>query len=120
MPLPIDRPVNEQAVYARTTSIGASPAAGATVATKRGRIQRAFAFSEGASTGTISVTVAVNGTTVGTFPFTGGSNAFGSGEFPVLGTSTPGDVVEGDTITFTPSGGGGATIPGHFYAVIRG
>jgi hypothetical protein len=120
MPLPIDRPVNDQAVYARTTAIGASPAAGATVATKRGRLQRAFAFSEGASTGTITITVAVNGTTVGTFSFTGGSNAFGSGEFPVLGTSSPGDVVEGDIINFTPSGGGGATIPGHFYAVIRG
>jgi hypothetical protein len=120
MPLPVDRPVNEQAVYARTTSIGASPVAGVTVATKRGRLQRAFAFSEGASTGTITITVAVNGTTVGTFSFTGGSNAFGSGEFPVLGTSAPGDVVEGDIITFTPSGGGGATIPGHFYAVIRG
>jgi hypothetical protein len=37
MPLPIDRPVNEQAVYARTTSIGATPGAGATVAFLNGR-----------------------------------------------------------------------------------
>ena len=46
--------------------------------------------------------------------FTGGANAVTSTE--VSGTIM---VNELDLITFTPSGGGGATIPGHFYAVIR-
>jgi len=117
MPLPIDRPVHDTLVYARTTSIGATPAAGSTVAAKRGRIQRAFAFSEGASSGTITITVAINGTTAGAFTFTGGANASGSAEFAPSGSV---DVVEGDLITFTPSGGAGASIPGHFYAAIRG
>src|SRR5262245_45993842 len=118
MALPPNRPVSDQAVVARTTSIGASPAAGSTVATKKGRIQRAYAFSEGASTGTMAVAVAINGgTSLGSISFTGGANASGSIEF---GPSSGAEVNEGDLITFTPSGGGGATIPGHFYAVIRG
>jgi hypothetical protein len=118
MVLPIDRPVNDQLVYARTASIGATPAAGSTVATKRGRIQRAFAVSEGASSGTVTISVAINGgSPIGSFSFTGGSNAIGSGE---ISPGTAAEVVEGDLITFTPSGGSGATIPGHFYAAIRG
>jgi hypothetical protein len=115
MPLPINRPFSEEVVYARTTSIGATPVAASTVAVAKGLLQRAFAFSEGASTGTIAVAVSVNGgSTVATISFTGGSNASGSIEI-----NTPVSVVEGDLITFTPSGGAGATIPGHFYAVIR-
>lgn len=115
MPLPVNRPFNDETVYARTTSIGATPAAGSTVAVSKGLLQRAFAFSEGASTGTIAVAISINGgATVATITFTGGTNAIGSFEL-----STPVQVNEGDLITFTPSGGGGATIPGHFYAVIR-
>jgi len=117
MALPVPRPLADGGnVYARTTSIGATPVAGATVAIERGRLQRAFAFSEGASTGTITVTVAINAVTAGTVVFTGGANAFGSNEFAPSGAV---EVVEGDIITFTPAGGGGATIPGHFYAIIR-
>jgi len=119
MVLPVDRPTaREEVVYARTTSIGDSPAAGSTCAITRGYIQRAFAFSEGASSGTITITIAINGTSFGTFSFTGANNAVGSGEFAQSGANAM-PVVEGDLITFTPSGGGGATIPGHFYAVIR-
>jgi|SRR5215510_1953164 len=116
MALPVPRPDHEIMVYARTTSIGATPAAGSTVATRKGRIQRAFAFSEGASTGTITVTVAINGATAGTITLTGGANGQASNEFAPSGAV---EVVEGDLITFTPAGGGGATIPGHFYAMIR-
>ncbi len=88
------------------------------MATKRGRIQRAFAVSEGASTGTITINIAINGgASIGSFAFTGGSNAIGSGE---ISPSAAAEVIEGDLITFTPSGGAGATIPGHFYAAIRG
>jgi len=115
MVLPLNRPFHESAVYARTASIGASPAAGSTVSIHKGNLQRAFAVSEGASTGTISVAVSINGgPTVATISFTGGTNAIGSVE-----VNTPVTVNEGDLVTFTPSGGGGATIPAHFYAVIR-
>lgn len=116
MPLPINRPFQEIHVTARTTSIGATPVACSTVAIKKGQLHRVFAISEGASTGTIAVAVAINGTTVtqAAMSFTGGANAVTSTE--VSGTIM---VNELDLITFTPSGGGGATIPGHFYAVIR-
>lgn len=115
MPLPINRTFNEAPVYARTTSIGATPVAGSTVATKKGMMQRAFAFCEGAATGTIAVLVSVAGVSTGiSISFTGGADTSGSVEF-----ATPVSVKEGDLITFTPSGGAGATIPGHFYAVIR-
>lgn len=116
MALPVNRPYNEQVVVARTTSIGATPVAGSTVATKKGKLARVFAFSEGASTGTIAVAVAVAGVTQtgAAMSFAAGANAFGTTE-PAADIR----VNEGDVITFTPSGGGGATIPGHFYAVIR-
>jgi hypothetical protein len=118
MSLPIVRPIDEIPVYARTTSIGATPVAASTIAIAKGYLERAFAFSEGASTGTIAVAVAINGgTAVGSISFTGGANASGSIE---LGLASAGLWVnEGDLITFTPSGGGGATIPGHFYAIIN-
>lgn len=115
MALPINRSINEQVVRANTTSIGATPAACSTVATKKGLLERAFAFSEGASSGTISVAISINGgSTVATISFTGAANAVG-----VVEPATPIAIAEGDVITFTPSGGAGATIPGHFYAVIR-
>jgi hypothetical protein len=118
MALPVIRPLDEGTIYARTTSIGATPVAASTCATTKGYLQRAFAVSEGASTGTISVAVSINGgSTVGTISFTGGSNAIGSAEFGIASSTLW--VNEGDLVTFTPSGGGGATIPGHFYAIIR-
>jgi hypothetical protein len=117
MALPTPRPLSDgSGIYARTTSIGGTPVAGATVAIEKGRLQRAFAFSEGASSGTITVTVAINGVAAGSFSFTGGTNAFGSGEFAPSGAV---EVVEGDIITFTPAGGAVINIPGHFYAIIR-
>jgi hypothetical protein len=118
MALPINRPIDEVVVSARTTSIGATPAAASTVAVAKGTLQRAYAFSEGASTGTIAVAVAINGgTSLGSISFTGGANTSGSIEFGLASSTL--NVSEGDLITFTPSGGGGATIPGHFYAIIN-
>jgi len=117
MTLPIIRPIDEIVVTARTTSIGATPAAASTIAVAKGYLERAYAFSEGASTGTVSVAVAINGgTSLGSISFTGGANTSGSIEFGLASATL--FVNEGDLITFTPSGGGGATIPGHFYAVI--
>jgi hypothetical protein len=118
MALPLNRQFDELAVRANTTSIGATPVAASTVALCKGYLQRAFAFSEGASTGTIAVAVAINGgTSVGSISFTGGANAIGSIELGLASANLW--LNEGDLITFTPSGGGGATIPGHFYAVIN-
>lgn len=116
MALPIPRPIDEVPVYARTTSIGATPVAASTLALAKGYLERAYAFSEGASSGTIAVAVAINGTTVGTITFTGGSNAVGSAEFGLASANLW--VNDSDVITFTPSGGAGATIAGHFYGII--
>jgi hypothetical protein len=113
MAYPINRQFDEHAVYARTTSMGGTPAAGKTIATKKGRITRAYAYSEGATTGTVSVAIAINGgSSAGSLSFTGGADTFGSGEFNI-------PVSEGDIISFTPSGATGSTIAGHFYAIIR-
>lgn len=112
MPTPINRQFDELPVYARTASIGATPVAASTVATKKGRITRAAALCEGAATGTIAIAVAVNGAAAGSFSFAGGANARGAADLNV-------PVEEGDLVTFTPSGGAGASIPGHFYAIIR-
>ena len=113
MPTPINRQFDELPVYARTASIGATPVAASTVATKKGRITRAAALCEGAASGTIAVALAINGgASAGSFVFTGGANARGAADFNI-------PVEEGDLITFTPSGGAGASIPGHFYAIIR-
>ena len=118
MALPLNRPIDEVVVVARTTSIGATPAAGSTVAVAKGFLERAYAFSEGASSGTIAVAVSINGgSSVGSISFTGGANASGSVELGLASANLY--VNEGDLITFTPSGGGGSTIPGHFYAVIN-
>jgi co-chaperonin GroES (HSP10) len=114
MALPVNRPYNEMVAYARTTSIGASPVAIKAAAPMKGSLQRVVVHSEGASTGTITITVAVGATTVGTVVFTGGADVTAVGEFSLV------NVNEGDVITFTPSGGGGATIAGNFQAVIRG
>ena len=118
MAMPQNRPANELTAVARTTSIGATPVAGSTVSPAKGNLERAFAFSEGASTGTIAVAISIDGAaSVGSISFTGGTNAIGSIEFSLASAGI--SVNEGSLLTFTPSGGGGATIPGHFYAVIR-
>jgi hypothetical protein len=118
MAYPSPRTIPERTFYARTTSIGATPAAGSTVAHTRGKASRVFAFSEGASSGTITVAVAIAGTTQSAlgFSFTGGANASGSVQVPA---ATEVQVSEGDVVTFTPSGGAGASIPGHFALVVR-
>src|SRR5438876_815348 len=119
MPLPLNRENGEALVRMNTTSIGATPVAAITAAPRRGYVRHLLAFSEGASTGTITCTVSVRGTSIGTGGciFAGGTSAFGTGNF---GYSPSTYVDEGDLITVTPSGGGGASIPGHFFVTVRG
>ena len=113
MAYPINRQFDEHAVYATTASIAATPSAGSTLATKKGRITRVYGFPEGAASGTIAIAVSLNGgSSAGSVSFTAGTNVGGGGEVNI-------PVNEGDTITFTPSGGTGSSIAGHFYAIIR-
>jgi hypothetical protein len=123
MAYPQDRPNNEASLQASTTSIGATPLAGWTVATNAGQLQRVFAAAGGTTTGTITVAVAINGGS----DITGGNLTIAAGSGARAGSvlefqtniSSAVYVQEGDIISFTPSLGGGVSIPGSFGAVIR-
>lgn len=118
MPLTINRPLKDcDTAVAFTSSIGLTPAAGVAVVMNAGQIVRASGVCIGAATGTITITVSTAQGTVGTFPITGGAGNTGFVDFGGLAANS--SVNEGDTITFIPSGGAVATIPGLFSAVIR-
>lgn len=113
-----NRPLAEVYVYAKTASIGATPATAYCAAPVRGKIVRTGVVCEGAATGTIAVAVAINGgSNIGALSITGGAGVYGTDVPGVNGVSKR--VTEGDVISFVPSGGAGATIPGWFYAVIK-
>ncbi|NEU94809.1 hypothetical protein [Bradyrhizobium uaiense] len=123
MPLPVDRPFYDVPAYAASASIGASPVAAVAVAPVAGYIQRVVAAPGGTTTGTITVAVGVNGgadIAAGALQLAPGAGSRNGAvtEIPLVGNSSV-YVSEGDLITFTPSGGGGANIPGAFLAVIR-
>jgi hypothetical protein len=119
VPLTINRPLKDcDTVTAYTGSIGATPAAAVGVVMNSGQIVRASGVCVGAATGTITIAVStVAGGTVGTFTITGGAGNTGFVDFGAMLANA--GVNEGDTVTFTPSGGAVATIPGFFTAVIR-
>ena len=119
------RPVNEIALSEGTTSIATSPVAAQVVVPTAGFISRVFASSTGTTTGTITVAVAINGgsdicNSLLTIP-AGAGYVGATVELTLVGAgSTSGVIVnEGDTITFTPSGGTGTTIGGAFTAIVR-
>jgi hypothetical protein len=111
-----------------TTSIGLSPVAACAVAANSGRIQRVTAAPGGTTTGTITITVSINGGSDicgGSLQIAPGSGPRNSGsvfEFQDnvgVGANASPYINEGDAITFTPSGGGGSSIPGAFGLIIR-
>jgi hypothetical protein len=106
-----------------TTSIGATPVASVFVSPCAGILRKLYASAGGTTTGTIAVAVTVNGgsdITSGTLTIAAGTGARNNAgvDLPKIGVSSV-SVSEGDVITFTPSGGGGASIPGAFALVIR-
>lgn len=124
MPLIKPRPFADVDFAASTSSIGATPVAGVTIASVSGFVQRVMASAGGTTTGTIAVAVSINGGS----DITGGGLTIAAGtgaragsvmEFAMTGSSSGVFVNEGDHISFTPSGGGGATIPGAFALVVR-
>lgn len=124
MSLPPNKPPFGDVFLAEgTTSIGASPVTAVIVSTVSGILRKLYASPGGTTTGTITVAVSINGgsdITGGAFTIAAGSNPRNNPgfELPKVGTALI-SVNEGDVITFTPSGGGGAAIPGAFAAVIR-
>lgn len=124
MPLIKPRPVNDVDFAATTSSIGATPVAATAIATVSGPVQRVVAGAAGTTTGTIAVAVSINNgsdITGGGLTIAAGSNSRAGSimEFAGVGTASGVFVNEGDVIVFTPSGGGGATIPGAFALVVR-
>lgn len=124
MPLTKPRPLNEGVIATNTTSIGATPVAAVAISPDSGFIQRVMAAAGGTTTGTIAVSVTVNGgsdITGGALTIAAGSSARAGSvmEFAGVGSSSGVYVNEGDCVTFTPSGGGGASIPGAFALVLR-
>lgn len=120
------RPNNEASLQAQTTSIATTPVAGSMVATNAGYVQRCFAAAGGTTTGTITVAVAINGGSDicnSLLLIAPASNARNNAAFELAlngaGSTSGVFVNEGDFISFTPSGGTGASIPGAFGLVIR-
>jgi len=124
MSLPAIHPILKEIFLAEgTTSIGATPVAAVIVSPVNGNISAVLAAAGGTTTGTIAVAVSINGgadITGGLLTIAAGSNARNNPSFPLpkVGASVH-SVSEGDVITFTPSGGGGASIPGAFTAIIQ-
>lgn len=123
MSLPPNIPFNDVFLSEGTTSIAASPVAAVVVVPAAGVLRKVYAAAGGTTTGTIAVAVSVNGgsdITGGALTIAAASNARNNPglDLPKIGASSIA-VAEGDIITFTPSGGTGASIPGAFTAVIR-
>lgn len=120
MALTLNHPLlKEQTVYAFSASIGASPIAAATVAQFRGKVIEVGCVPSGTLTSSNSVAFAINGTAVGGSPFVMVSTGAGIGIATSSQPTGANTVNQGDYITFTPSGGAGAAVPGMFYAVIQ-
>jgi hypothetical protein len=123
MSLPPKFPFADVLLAESTTSVGASPVASVFVSPCAGILRKVYAAAGGTTTGTIAVAVSVNGgadVTGGALTIAAGTGARNNAglSLPHTGASAVA-VNEGDVITFTPSGGGGASIPGAFAAVIR-
>ena len=118
MALPVNEPVNEVVVGCYTTSLGATPVAGWAASPVKGRLVRTYAVvSTGTSTGSGTIAVKINGagSDIGALAVPIGAAGTTTTDAPA-GTR---DVNEGDAISFTPAGAGGAGVTGQMYAVIR-
>jgi hypothetical protein len=105
-----------------TPSIATSPVAAQVVVPFSGRIIKTFGVSNGTTTGTTAVAVAVNGGSA--ISSAALSIAAGGAGVEVESTIVTTDynasqVKDGDVLSFTPSGGTGASIGGSFGALIR-
>lgn len=119
MALPINYPLDMQRVIAHSPSIGASVVPAYTTAPFRGQIAKFGVVTGGAiTTANATVTVAVNGTTIGTLTVTFSGAAAGQVFTSAPTTYALSQVNEDDAISFTPAGASGASIPGTFFAVI--
>jgi hypothetical protein len=123
MSLPPKFPFSDVLLAEGTTSIATTPVAAVLVAPCAGVLRKVYASAGGTTTGTVAVAVSINAgsdVTGGALTIAAGTGARNNGglDLSKIGTSAV-TINEGDVITFTPSGGTGASIPGAFSAVIR-
>ncbi len=120
MALPSHHTLNTVDLTAYTPSCGASPVAAYVRVPFRSTVRKFSGILGGAITAAdCTVTVAVNGTTIGTFRAAQAGSAAGllfSGSPTTFALS---QVNEDDVISLTPSGASGAAIPMHFSVVVR-
>lgn len=121
MALPTPHPtLREVRPHCHSASIGGTPAAAYTSAPFRGRIVKFGGVTGGTiTTADATVTVAVNGTTIGTFTITVSGAAAGQLFSGSPTTNALMAVSEDDVISFTPASASGSSIPGTFFAVIQ-
>lgn len=115
MALPVNRPFDQHRLNCHSPSVGGTPIAARIAAPFRGRVSKFGSVLGGALTSAdATVTVAVNGTTVGTFTIAYTSSAAGD-----LDTGEPAAVCyvnEDDVVSFTSAGASGSNIPATFFA----
>lgn len=121
MALPVNRPINEVAVFAQMADLSTAGSTYA-VATHRGRLKRAYSVIGAAITGADATwTIHVrSGSALKTVTVANASSAAGdvdSVELGYMGTSN--FVNEGDLITFTSAGESSTTSLTRFCAVIE-
>ncbi len=108
--------LREETITAFTSSLGSTPLVAYIRAPYRYRIIKVGVIQNGAVTGTSTVTVAINGTSV-----TGGALSVTGGTAGTLFSAVPTAAntgVEDDVISFTPAGATG-TVTGHCFVVLR-
>lgn len=110
------------------TSVATSPVAVDVIAPAAGLLHKLWFSARGTFTGTITVAVTITSSSSsdvagGTLALAAGSGSRSIGvEIPKVQMANGLSAVyvsEGDIITFTPSGGTGASIPGSALAIIR-
>jgi hypothetical protein len=123
MPLSKKLTIKDIVLSESTTSAATTPLASQAVAPIAGVIVKVGAAVGGTTTGTTTVAVAINGgadVAGGLLAIPAGAGARQGVTVDLAKNGAGAAVVqEGDLISFTPSGGTGASIPGAFVAVIR-
>jgi|307.fasta_scaffold201039_2 hypothetical protein len=120
MPLPNPHPFHEQQVECHSASIGGSPAAAYVRAPFRCKLLEVGVVAGGLiTTADCSIAVAINGTAIGGSPFTLPVAGAAAGQLATLVPAASTFANEDDVISFMPSGAGGASVPGSFFAMLR-
>jgi hypothetical protein len=120
MALPGNHVLFTQHLVAYSPSVGASPVAAYVRAPFRAQIRKVTCILGGTLTADATVTVAVNGTSIGTFVMTAAGSVAGTlfTSFTPT-TNTLSYVNEDDVVSFTSASGTGASIPGNYSCAFR-